>query len=109
MIVAERPAPDALQLTVMGKDPPAAPQLALERMSVGHRDTAAIGAANMGDGDAAADRLGAQKRRQRRRRPGRRIMKDAAAIAVVEGDAEAVGMAASLAGATNESGKTEAK
>src|SRR5260370_33165151 len=77
-------------------------------MGVFELDPAAIGAADVADYDPALDRVIADEMRDLRMRARLRVVKAAAALALVKGDAPAVGMRPALAAAPHQPGKAEA-
>ena len=56
-VMRQRPALDAMELTIVSKAPGSSPELAQERMGVGDRDAPAVGATDMPYRDATGDRV----------------------------------------------------
>src|SRR6266481_1572412 len=107
-VISERQFLDALELTIMSEIPIAAPQLAGEGVGILERHPAAPGATDMADHDPALDRVTANKACDLGTRARLRVVKGAAALAVVEGNAPAVAVRTALATAPHQPGKAEA-
>src|SRR6266566_7142571 len=107
-VIGERQFLDAFELAIMSEIPIAAPQLACEGMGILERHPAAPGATDMADHDPAFDRVTANETRNLGPRARLRVVKGAAALAIVEGDAPAVAVRAALATTTHQPGKAEA-
>ncbi|MNZ73428.1 hypothetical protein D3C78_918390 [compost metagenome] len=95
------------KLTVMGETPVAPPQLADERMGVGQADLADIGLANVADHDFALDRVALHQVGDFRLATGSRVLEQAQATALVEGDAPAVTVRAGAPAALHQPGEAE--
>src|SRR6266851_10235115 len=107
-VIGERQFLDAAELTIMSEIPIAAPQFAGEGVRILERHPGAPGATDMADHDPAFDRVTANKARDFGTRARLRVVKGAAALAVVEGDIPAVAVRAALATAPHQPGKAEA-
>ena len=79
-----------LQVAVVGEHPVPAPQLALERVRVLQRHAALRRLADVGDDVVAADRIAPHHVGHRRVASALRVDEQAHAVALEEGDAEAV-------------------
>jgi len=109
LVVADRPPLDAAELAIVSEAPGSSPELAHEGMGVGDRDATAVGAADMRDSNEARDRVLDQEPGERGLCAGRRIVEGAAAIPVMEDDAETVAVAPCHPRAPHQSRKAEAQ
>jgi hypothetical protein len=89
---AEREAPGAGQLAVVGEGERAPPQLAHERVDVGEAHAAVRLLADVGDADLGGDRVVVEEPDQRALGGGVRLAEDPRVAAVVEAHAPAVGV-----------------